>query len=96
MLDKYEEGFLNQYKTQLQKPKWKFILIYGISWVVLVMAIMLPLEYFVFNKGSFTVKRFLGSVAIWLIGGMAYGWWLRWYLMKKYRKLQDKATETGS
>lgn len=96
MLDKYGQGFLKQYEAQLQKPKWKFILIYGLSWALPVMVIMIPMEYFVFDKGTFTFKRLLISVIIWLAGGAVYGLWWRWYLMKKYRAMKSKRKESGS
>ena len=94
MLSKYDQGFLKQYEAQLQKPKWKFILIYGISWVVLVMLLTIPMEYFVFEKGSFTWPRLEASVGIWLLGGVLYGAWLRWYLMRKYKAIRKKSTES--
>ena len=96
MLNKYDQGFLKQYEQKLQKPKWKFILIYGISWAFPVMLIMLPMEYFVFDKGSFTWSRLAAGVTIWLSGGIVYGAWLHWYLMKKYRSIQNTLKETGS
>lgn len=96
MLSKYDQGFLKQYELQLQMPKWKFILVYGLSWVLLVMVITLPMEYFVFDKGSFTWRRFLASICSWLIGGLLYAAWLRWHLQRKYRSIQKKLKESGS
>lgn len=96
MLTKYDERYLKQYSSQLQMPKWKFILVHGISWAVMVMVIVLPLEYFVFNKGSFTIPGFFIDVVIWLLGGVVYGWWSHWYLTRKCEAIQKKLTETDS
>lgn len=84
---KKDQDFLKSNQSLLQKPKYKFILIYGISWAILATLVILPLEYFVFNKGSFTGRRFISSIAIWLLGGMIYGWWMRWYLIRKQKAI---------
>lgn len=93
MLTPREEKFLKTYETQLQKPKWKFVLTYGLSWAFFtclftaVVAILFDFGEPFWSSG----KSIAIAVVIWAAAGVAYGLWLRSLLLKQYRKIKSKA-----
>jgi len=89
MVSKSNQKFLKQYEDQLQKPKWKFVLSYGLAWSVVLMAITIPLNLLVFDKGNFSWGKIAGSFLIWLIGGLIYGMWLHWYITRKFKSMKQ-------
>jgi hypothetical protein len=89
MLTSSEQKFLQEHKSLLQLPRWKFILIYGLSWAFLVLCLMTAYEYF-FERERFTVQNLLVNLSVYPFAGILYGWIMHWFLTKKLKKLEKK------
>jgi hypothetical protein len=88
MLSNREEKFLADYRTQLEKPKWKFVLLYGFTWAVLV---FLATTTFALHQGEqLAFRKALISLAVYLLGGLFYGAFFRWQLSRRIKKLESK------
>lgn len=93
MLPKSDTKFLQTYKAELEKPKWKFIVAYGLGYGLVMFVFTLAYDYF-FNIEVFTAKEILIRFAIWLLGGLAYGLWFRWYAQRRVKKLERRNAAT--
>lgn len=63
MRSKSDQKFLQEYKPLLGMPKWKFILLYGLTWAFFVMLLTLAYEYF-FEREQLTVRGLLSNVLL--------------------------------
>jgi hypothetical protein len=95
MLSEKDRKLLTMYERQLQAPRWRFIVLNGLLWGVLVLIFMSLVEYF-FRKKTFTEQwndDLPGRLIIMPIAGLVYGWIMRRIAEKKYRELkqQDQA-----
>ena len=88
MLSKREQKLLDTYRPQLEKPKWKFVLIYGFSWAVMVF--LATTAFDLYRGKPLTFSSALISLAVYLLGGLAYGAFFRWNLSRRMKKLQSK------
>ena len=88
MLSKSEQKFLADYKGFLQKPKWKVILIYGLSWAVLMIIFTTAFDYFI--KGHLPGRDIWFRLLYFPLGGLAYGLFFRWYVIRRCKKLKGK------
>jgi tryptophan-rich sensory protein len=92
MLSDKEKKTLARYEKQLEGPKWKFVLAYGLAWTIILLLVLTPIEM-VFQKTS--LQEILHK-AIWLrvilsiMLGLLYGTWLWNFLQVKCRKLRMK------
>ena len=87
------------YTSQLKKPVWKFILVKGLSWVVPVMIVMIPLNYLMSEKPIYISIRNLSlQIGVWLLGGLFYGWLIRLFYVRKIRSVPKdlEPTKNGS
>lgn len=89
MLSKSDTKFLRTYKSELDKPKWKFVLAYGLAYGLVMFVFTLAYDYF-FNKEVFTAKEVLIRFVVWLLGGLAYGLLFRWFVERRVKKLERK------
>ena len=90
---------LEYYASKMKKPIWKFILIYGLSWAIPVMLIVIPLNYFMAdNSVDFNLRTLLLQIGIWIVGGLLYGWLMRMFFARKFRLMNKKLQfkESGS
>lgn len=92
MLTKREENHLKTYESQLQKPKWKFVLVYGLSWAMLAMFFtFLANLLFGFDPDLWkTGKSIAVNLVVWMIAGIAYGLLMYRILSKRLQKLYHK------
>lgn len=89
MLSESEQKFLNRYKTELEKPRWKFVAGYGLGYGFLLFLVTIAFDVF-YSKEDFTVKEGLVRLVIWLLGGLAFGWYYRWFVARHCKKLRAK------
>lgn len=95
MLSENEKKILAAYEKRLQTPKWKFIIVNGLLWGVLVLIFMLVERYF-FRKQSLKQQwddgELLVNLIFLLIAGLVYGWVIRSLIQRKYDQLKQKET----
>lgn len=89
MLTEKEQRELDNYDGQLNIPKWKFIIVQGLTWLVLVSIFTVILEVFLFKK---SIKAVLnpGMLAMMPLAGIAYGAIFRRLILRRYNKLKGK------
>ncbi len=88
MLSKSEQQFLDRYKTEMGEPKWRFILRYGLAYGILMIAFTSAYDYY--NKQTLPFQRFIFRIFLYLLGGLAYGAWFRWFAARRVRKIKKK------
>jgi hypothetical protein len=92
MLTQKEQDRLKKYEEDLAMPRWKYILIYGLTFGVMLF-ILSELSDFIFDKKSFQwnsdlLISFFVKITF---GGITFGWIMRWGGLKDYKTLKAKA-----
>ena len=92
MLTLKEQRRLKEYEDALAMPKWKFILIYGLSFAILAFILTTSYNCF-FDKKSFhwDIRLLLSAIIMIPVGGFLYGWIMRKLMRRYYKKLKLKA-----
>ena len=93
MLTEKEQRELKTYETQLQKPKWKFVLFYGFAFIFFLLLFTTVYEYF--SKGKiFFFQENAGKVSVrlisYLVAGFVYGFFMWLVFQRRYKKLKEK------
>ena len=94
MLSEKEKKTLARYQKQLEGPKWKFVLGYGLAWTFLLLLVLTPLEM-LFQGISLReiLHKAVGLRIIFsVVLGRLYGSWYWNFLQVKCRKLRIKDT----
>jgi hypothetical protein len=92
MLSEKDRRLLSVYERQLQVPKWRFIILNGLLWGILVLVFMSAVEYF-FRKKTFTEQwndDLPTRLIIMPIAGLFYGWIMRRIAQRKYQQLKQQ------
>ena len=92
MLTDKEKKLSNRLKDDLAMPKWKFILIYGLSFGLL-MVIISSIMDIIFEHISLSelfARRFWQYLRTAPIAGLLFGLLARWVYTRHDRKLQTK------
>jgi hypothetical protein len=92
MLSEKENKTLARYEKQLEGPKWKFVLAYGLAWTIVILLVLTPVEMLaqkvslreIINNSLWV--RLVFSVLL----GLLYGLWLHNFLRVKCQKLRMK------
>lgn len=98
MLTAKEKAQVESYQKQLNQPPWKFILVYGWTWAILVLIIMSLIEL-LFDKKSFQEQWADGlplRIGVFLFGGLLYGLFHRVIIEKKFNELKKKDNRGGN
>jgi hypothetical protein len=92
MLTEKEKKLLNRYEEDLAMPKWKYVLLYGLSFGLLLVIINVITDLLFDNVTLSEIfrRRFWISLATAPLGGILFGLIMRWLSLKQYRKLKDK------
>jgi hypothetical protein len=92
MLTPKEQKRLRKCESELAMPKWKYILIYGLTFGVMAFIFSTLWDLIIDGK---SIQWNLGLLASFLIrlvvGGITFGWILRIFVMREYKKLKAKA-----
>lgn len=92
MLTTKQQKRLKRYEEDLAMPKWKFILVYGLSFGIIAFIITTGDNYFLDKKNFHWDSRLLISALITIpIGGFLFGWIMRKYANWDYKRLKSKA-----
>ncbi|HWR34023.1 MAG TPA: hypothetical protein VN451_10865 [Chitinophagaceae bacterium] len=92
MLTNKQKKIVIQIDDDLAMPKWKFILLYGLSFG-LIMVVFSSLTDMLFNHVSFKElfrKRIWNYLTTAPIGGLFYGLMLRWIYIRQRKKIKAK------
>lgn len=92
MLTAKEEKTFNKYREELSLPKWKFYLIYGLTFGIL-LTIFNAIIDVLFNGVTVAEifrKRIWIGLATAPLAGFLYGFIIRWLYIKHYMKLKSK------
>lgn len=92
MLTEKEKKELLNYRQQLEMPPFRYILIHGLTWAILLIILMSLIEY-IFLKRSLQVQweeGLLLRIVIMPFAGLLYGWINRQIILNRYRKLKAK------
>ena len=92
MLSLKEQKRLKQYEEMLAFPKWKFILIYGLSFAITAFILTTASNYF-FDRSNFhwDIRLLLNGLIMIPVGGFLYGWVMRMLIKYYYKKMKSKA-----
>src|ERR1051325_9805179 len=87
-----EQKRFKKYEEDLAMPKWKFILVYGLSFGILMFIITTVENYFFDKKNFHWNSQLLVSALITIsVGGFLFGWMMRKFYRWDYKKLKSKA-----
>lgn len=92
MLTTKEQLRLKRYEKDMAMPAWKYILIYGLTFGI-VLFIFLSLSDYIFEGITFhwNIRLLVKAILIISIGGFLYGWLIRIFVKRDYKKLKSKA-----
>ncbi len=92
MLTTKEQRRLKEYEEYLGMPKKKFILVYGLSFGILMFIGTTVSDYF-FDRTNFhwDYRLLISAIIKISIGGLVYGWIMRKLIRYSYKKLKSKA-----
>lgn len=78
---------LNKQEVEERIKRWKLEgLIFGVIMFLLI-DIIIPLFS---EEGIREFSYLLKSLPIWLIGGLGYGFYMKWFLTRKLKKMEKK------
>jgi uncharacterized membrane protein YbhN (UPF0104 family) len=92
MLNEKEKNILLHYEKGLKTSKWKYIIINGLVWGILVLLVMSLIEYF-FQKKTLEEQwkdGLLIRIIIMPFAGLLYGWFMRRTMERKHSELKQK------
>lgn len=92
MLTAKEEKTFNKYREELSLPKWKFYLIYGLTFGIL-LTIFNAIIDVLFNGVTVAEifrKRIWVGLAMAPLAGLLYAYILRWGYLNHFKKLKKK------
>jgi hypothetical protein len=92
MLTPKEQKILARLEENMRMPAWKFILIYGMTFGVLVAIFTAAIDVLFGGVALSEVfrKRIWVNLAMAPVAGVFFGYILRWMQTKSYQKLKEK------
>ena len=92
MLTEKEKKLLSRYEEDLAMPKWKYVLLYGLSFALLLVIISVITDLLFDNVTLSEIfrRKFWISLAKAPLGGVLFGTIMRWLILRQYRKLKEK------
>lgn len=92
MLTLKEQRRLKRYETDLAMPLWKYILIYGLTFGVILFIFLTLSDYF-FEKIviHWNITLLFRAIITITLTGLLYGWILRIFVKRDYKRLKSKA-----
>lgn len=92
MLTAKEKKNLARLESNMKMPAWKFILVYGLTFGILLAIFTVAIDVLTTNVPWSEVfrKRLWINLAMAPVAGVFFGYILRWLSIKQYAKLKAK------
>lgn len=96
MLTPKEKKALTRLESSMKMPAWKYILIYGLTFGILLAIFTAVIDVLTANVPWSEIfrKRLWINLAMAPIAGVFFGYILRWLSIKQYAKLKAKELES--
>ncbi len=96
MLTPKEKKSLTRLESNMKMPAWKYILIYGLTFGILLAIFTAVIDVLTANVPWSEIfrKRLWINLAMAPIAGVFFGYILRWLSIKQYAKLKAKELES--
>jgi len=94
MLTSKEKKTLARLESDMKMPAWKYILIYGLTFGILLAIFTSAADVLTANAPLSEIfrKRLWVNLAMAPVAGVFFGYILRWLSIKQYAKLKAKET----
>ena len=92
MLTPKEQKTLTRLESELKMPTWKYLLIYGLTFGVLLAIFTAVIDVLIHDIPVAEVlrKRIWVNLAMAPVAGIFFGYILRWFSIQQYQKLKAK------
>ena len=92
MLTQHEQRQLRNIEKQVAIPARRFIVTNGLAWGLCMLVLLLAIDWIVNGKSPAVQWRegYWANLLLMPLGGLLYGWLVRRFLERRYRRLKEK------